>query len=166
MIRIDMPIGLLGSLIPALALTTASATKSTALSWPTTRSCSISARFSNFSLSVSTNLETGIRLQELQEELSNEKEKQNAIQSRVEEEKGKIAKLQEKRTELDESRKALEDAENNYLHFAHIGMQLPFLVILFQVLVFYHVVILLLFLSYSCSQHLLMLFYFHLIRIR
>ncbi|SUM32309.1 ATPase subunit of an ATP-dependent protease [Staphylococcus gallinarum] len=54
------------------------------------------------------------RLQELQEELSNEKEKQNAIQSRVEEEKGKIAKLQEKRTELDESRKALEDAENNY----------------------------------------------------
>ncbi|MCD8910290.1 ATP-dependent chaperone ClpB [Staphylococcus gallinarum] len=54
------------------------------------------------------------RLQELQEELSNEKEKQNAIQSRVEEEKGKIAKLQEKRTELDENRKALEDAENNY----------------------------------------------------
>lgn len=54
------------------------------------------------------------RLQELQQELSNEKEKQNAIQSRVEEEKGKIAKLQEKRTELDESRKALEDAENNY----------------------------------------------------
>ena len=37
-----LPIGLLGSLIPALALTTASATKSTALSWPTTRSCSIS----------------------------------------------------------------------------------------------------------------------------
>lgn len=54
------------------------------------------------------------RLQELQQELSNEKEKQNAIQSRVEEEKGKIAKLQEKRTELDENRKALEDAENNY----------------------------------------------------
>ncbi|MDN6749104.1 MAG: ATP-dependent chaperone ClpB [Staphylococcus equorum] len=54
------------------------------------------------------------RLQELQQELSNEKEKQNAIQSRVEEEKSKIAKLQEKRTELDESRKALEDAENNY----------------------------------------------------
>lgn len=54
------------------------------------------------------------RLQELQQELSNEKEKQNAIQSRVEEEKGKIAKLQQKRTELDESRKALEDAENNY----------------------------------------------------
>ena len=54
------------------------------------------------------------RLQELQEELSNEKEKQNAIQSRVEEEKGKISKLQEKRTELDESRKALEEAETNY----------------------------------------------------
>lgn len=54
------------------------------------------------------------RLQELQQELSNEKEKQNAIQSCVEEEKEKIAKLQEKRTELDENRKALEDAENNY----------------------------------------------------
>ncbi|WP_251943211.1 ATP-dependent chaperone ClpB [Staphylococcus sp. Marseille-Q5304] len=54
------------------------------------------------------------RLQELQEELSNEKEKQNAIQSHVEEEKGKISKLQEKRTELDESRKALEEAETNY----------------------------------------------------
>ncbi len=54
------------------------------------------------------------RLQELQQELSNEKEKQSAIQSRVEAEKEKIAKLQEKRTELDESRKALEDAENNY----------------------------------------------------
>ncbi|PTI82166.1 ATP-dependent chaperone ClpB [Staphylococcus xylosus] len=54
------------------------------------------------------------RLQELQQELSNEKEKQNAIQSRVKEEKEKIAKLQEKRTELDENRKALEDAENNY----------------------------------------------------
>ena len=39
------------------------------------------------------------RLEELQEELSNEKEK--------------IAKLQEKRAELDESRKALEDAQTN-----------------------------------------------------
>lgn len=54
------------------------------------------------------------RLKELQEELSNEKEKQAALQSRVEQEKEKIAKLQEKRAELDESRKALEDAENNY----------------------------------------------------
>lgn len=54
------------------------------------------------------------RLQELQEELANEKEKQSSIQSRVEEEKEKIAKLQEKRSELDENRKALEDAENNY----------------------------------------------------
>ncbi|PTH67420.1 ATP-dependent chaperone ClpB [Staphylococcus arlettae] len=54
------------------------------------------------------------RLHELQEELANEKEKQSAIQSRVEQEKEKIAKLQEKRTELDENRKALEDAENNY----------------------------------------------------
>ena len=54
------------------------------------------------------------RLHELQEELANEKEKQSAIQSRVEQENEKIAKLQEKRTELDENRKALEDAENNY----------------------------------------------------
>lgn len=54
------------------------------------------------------------RLKELQEELSNEKEKQSEIQSRVEQEKEKITKLQEKRAELDESRKALEDAENNY----------------------------------------------------
>lgn len=54
------------------------------------------------------------RLEELQEELSNEKEKQASLKSRVEQEKEKIAKLQEKRTELDENRKALEDAENNY----------------------------------------------------
>ncbi|WP_213562934.1 ATP-dependent chaperone ClpB [Staphylococcus auricularis] len=54
------------------------------------------------------------RLQELQEELSNEKEKQAEIQSRVDQEKDKISALQDKRTELDESRKALEDAENNY----------------------------------------------------
>ncbi|MDC6326288.1 ATP-dependent chaperone ClpB [Staphylococcus auricularis] len=54
------------------------------------------------------------RLQELQEELSNEKEKQAEIQSRVDQEKDKISVLQDKRTELDESRKALEDAENNY----------------------------------------------------
>ena len=54
------------------------------------------------------------RLEELQVELANEKEKQAALQSRVEQEKEKIAKLQDKRAELDESRKALEDAENNY----------------------------------------------------
>ena len=53
------------------------------------------------------------RLEELQEELSNEKEKQASLQSRVEQEKEKIAKLQEKRAELDESRKALEDAQTN-----------------------------------------------------
>lgn len=51
------------------------------------------------------------RLQELQEELSNEKEKQASLQSRVEQEK--IGKLQQKRAELDESRKALEDAQTN-----------------------------------------------------
>lgn len=55
-----------------------------------------------------------IRLKELQEELAEEKEVQARLQSRVESEKEKIAKVQEKRTELDESRKALEDAENNY----------------------------------------------------
>ncbi|UXS36365.1 ATP-dependent chaperone ClpB [Staphylococcus delphini] len=55
-----------------------------------------------------------IRLKELQEELAEEKEKQAALQARVENEKEKIAKVQEKRAELDESRKALEDAENNY----------------------------------------------------
>ncbi|PTJ72969.1 ATP-dependent chaperone ClpB [Staphylococcus hyicus] len=55
-----------------------------------------------------------IRLKELQEELAEEKEVQAQLQSRVESEKEKIAKVQEKRTELDESRKALEDAENNY----------------------------------------------------
>ncbi|WP_274311874.1 ATP-dependent chaperone ClpB [Staphylococcus hyicus] len=55
-----------------------------------------------------------IRLIELQEELAEEKEVQAQLQSRVESEKEKIAKVQEKRTELDESRKALEDAENNY----------------------------------------------------
>ena len=55
-----LPIGRLGSFIPARALTTASDTRSTALSCPTTRSCKISLKFNNFSLSVSTNLETGI----------------------------------------------------------------------------------------------------------
>lgn len=55
-----------------------------------------------------------MRLKELQEELAEEKELQAQLQSRVESEKEKIAKVQEKRTELDESRKALEDAENNY----------------------------------------------------
>ncbi|MBJ6366001.1 ATP-dependent chaperone ClpB [Staphylococcus hominis] len=56
------------------------------------------------------------RLEELQEELSNEKEKQTSLQSRVEQEKEKIAKVQEKRAELDRSRQALEDAqtESNY----------------------------------------------------
>ncbi|HFG8987870.1 ATP-dependent chaperone ClpB [Staphylococcus argenteus] len=51
--------------------------------------------------------------QRLQEELANEKEKQSALQSRVESEKEKIAKLQEKRAQLDESRQSLEDAQTN-----------------------------------------------------
>ena len=43
-----LPIGRLGSFIPARALTTASDTRSTALSCPTTRSCKISLKFNNF----------------------------------------------------------------------------------------------------------------------
>ena len=39
------------------------------------------------------------------------KEKQASLQSRVEQEKEKIAKVQEKRAELDRSRQALEDAQ-------------------------------------------------------
>ena len=44
------------------------------------------------------------------------KRKQASLQSRVEQEKEKIAKVQEKRAELDRSRQALEDAqtESNY----------------------------------------------------
>ncbi len=41
------------------------------------------------------------------------KEKQAALQSRVESEKEKIANLQEKHAQLDESRQALEDAQTN-----------------------------------------------------
>lgn len=52
------------------------------------------------------------RLQELQEELANEKEKQAALQSRVESEK-KNSKFTRKRAQLDESRQALEDAQTN-----------------------------------------------------
>ena len=53
------------------------------------------------------------RLEELQEELSNEKEKTSVITITCRTRKEKIAKLQEKRAELDESRKALEDAQTN-----------------------------------------------------
>ena len=55
-----------------------------------------------------------IRLEELQKELADEKEKQQQLQSKVEEEKGQIKSLQDKRAELDESKKALENAENQY----------------------------------------------------
>ena len=55
------------------------------------------------------------RLEELQEELSNEK-KTNVITISCRTRKRKIAKVQEKRAELDRSRQALEDAqtESNY----------------------------------------------------
>ena len=39
------------------------------------------------------------------------KRKQSSLKSRVEQEKEKIAKVQEKRAELDSSRQALEDAQ-------------------------------------------------------
>ena len=52
------------------------------------------------------------RLQELQEELSNEK-KTSIITISCRTRKEKIGKLQQKRAELDESRKALEDAQTN-----------------------------------------------------
>ena len=50
------------------------------------------------------------RLEELQEELSNEKEKQASLQSRVEQEKEKL-QMYKKNVELDRSRQALEDAQ-------------------------------------------------------
>ncbi|MNP26739.1 hypothetical protein D3C76_1196070 [compost metagenome] len=57
------PIGRFGSLIPALARSTASATKLTASSWPTTRSCSVSSRRRSLSRSPSTSRLTGTPVQ-------------------------------------------------------------------------------------------------------
>ena len=51
------------------------------------------------------------RLEELQEELSNEKEKQASLQSRVEQEKEKLRMYKKNVFELDRSRQALEDAQ-------------------------------------------------------
>ena len=51
------------------------------------------------------------RLEELQEELSNEKEKQASLQSRVEQEKEKLQMYKKNVFELDRSRQALEDAQ-------------------------------------------------------
>ncbi|UTI86477.1 ATP-dependent chaperone ClpB [Mammaliicoccus sciuri] len=55
-----------------------------------------------------------IRLEELQKELADEKEKQQQLQSKVEQEKEQIKSLQDKRAELDESKQAFENAENQY----------------------------------------------------
>nr|WP_263313852.1 ATP-dependent chaperone ClpB [Mammaliicoccus sp. Marseille-Q6498] len=55
-----------------------------------------------------------IRLEELQKELADEKEKQQQLQNKVEQEKEQIKSLQDKRAELDESKQALENAENQY----------------------------------------------------
>ena len=54
------PIGLLGSLIPALALLMASATRWIALSCPLTRFFMLFSRFNNLSFSLPTNLLIGI----------------------------------------------------------------------------------------------------------
>ena len=54
------PIGRRGSLIPARARRTASATSRTASSWPITRSCRTSSRRSSFSRSPSSSRATGI----------------------------------------------------------------------------------------------------------
>src|SRR5436309_145452 len=54
------PMGRLGSLMPARARTTASATARTASSWPTTRWCSSSSRRRSFCISPSISFETGM----------------------------------------------------------------------------------------------------------
>lgn len=54
------------------------------------------------------------RLKELQDELRNEKEKQQALSAKVDKEKEQIAVVQEKRSELDGYRQALEEAQSNY----------------------------------------------------
>src|SRR5207237_1029745 len=50
--KMKLPTGRFGSLRPDLARSTASCTASTALSWPTTRLCSSSPRWSNFCTSL------------------------------------------------------------------------------------------------------------------
>ena len=57
------PMGRLGSLMPARARTTASATARTASSWPTTRWCSSSSRWRSFCISPSISFETGMPVQ-------------------------------------------------------------------------------------------------------
>ncbi|ULG74889.1 ATP-dependent chaperone ClpB [Macrococcus brunensis] len=55
-----------------------------------------------------------MRLDELQKELADEKEKQQILAAKVEKEKSQIQVLQEKRSELDQYRTQLEEAQNNY----------------------------------------------------
>ncbi len=54
------PMGLLGSLMPALERMMASATFSTASSWPTTRLCRSASRFRIFAFSLWVSLATGM----------------------------------------------------------------------------------------------------------
>ena len=54
------------------------------------------------------------RLEELQAELSNLREKANKLRQRWEDEKLDIQKVSDKKSELDKARHQLEEAENNY----------------------------------------------------
>ncbi|UTH14440.1 ATP-dependent chaperone ClpB [Macrococcus equipercicus] len=54
------------------------------------------------------------RLKELQKELADEKEKQQILTAKVDKEKAQIQVVQEKRSELDQYRQQLEDAQNKY----------------------------------------------------
>ncbi|TDM03785.1 ATP-dependent chaperone ClpB [Macrococcus carouselicus] len=54
------------------------------------------------------------RLEELQKELADEKEKQQMLAAKVDKEKSQIQVVQEKRFELDQYRTQLEEAQNNY----------------------------------------------------
>ena len=60
-----LPIGRFGSFKPDRARITASATASTASSWPMTRLCSSSSRCSSFCISPSSSLDTGTPVQRL-----------------------------------------------------------------------------------------------------
>ena len=61
--KMNDPIGRFGSLRPARARTTASATAETASSWPITRLCRCSSRWASFCTSPSIRRDTGIPVQ-------------------------------------------------------------------------------------------------------
>ncbi len=63
--KMNEPMGRFGSFRPERARTTASATASTASSWPITRWCSSSPRCSSFCTSPSSSFETGMCVQRL-----------------------------------------------------------------------------------------------------